>query len=201
MLDRGERPIMTSNPQPPDRGRFIEGFSAAAVFNVAALFIVGSFFTRAGVPVGAMGIVQLAWIIPLWNSYRKKREDRGCQRSGCCCRNHLRPYASRLDLVRNIMESTDSTHPTDRGSIARGFLTAAFVSVLVLLASSVMVPLALYVVTLVGIVQLLWLGPLWNSYRRKGNTESAKGVLLAAGITFLLNAACWGSIRTYGISG
>ena len=72
MLDRGERPIMTSNPQPPDRGRFIEGFSAAAVFNVAALFIVGSFFTRAGVPVGAMGIVQLAWIIPLWNSYRKK---------------------------------------------------------------------------------------------------------------------------------
>jgi len=92
----------------------------------------------------------------------------------------------------------------DRGGIDRGFFTAAFVNVFVLLACSAMVPLALYVFTLVGVVQLLWLVPLWRGYRKKGKTESAKGVILAASITFLLNSACWGLLglaRNYGISG
>ena len=42
-----------------------------------------------------------------------------------------------------------------------------------------------------GIVQLAWLGPLWRYYRNKGKTEDAKVVLVVAGLTFLLNAACW----------
>jgi hypothetical protein len=43
-----------------------------------------------------------------------------------------------------------------------------------------------------GLVQFAWLYPIWRRYKKKGKTESAKGVLVIAGITFLLNATCWG---------
>jgi hypothetical protein len=33
---------------------------------------------------------------------------------------------------------------------------------------------------------------MYFSRRRRGETQTANGVLLAAGITFLLNASCWG---------
>ena len=46
-----------------------------------------------------------------------------------------------------------------------------------------------------GITQVLWLGPLWNHYKKKRETEEAKGVLVIAGMTLLLNAACWSMVR------
>ena len=46
-----------------------------------------------------------------------------------------------------------------------------------------------------GITQFLWLFPLWRHYRKEGATESAKGVSLLAGISFLLNAACWTTMK------
>lgn len=51
----------------------------------------------------------------------------------------------------------------------------------------------------IGVIQALWIVPLWLSFKRRGETESAKGVLLAAGITFLLNAACWGVVMGVGM--
>ena len=46
-----------------------------------------------------------------------------------------------------------------------------------------------------GIMQFAWLGPPWYYYWRKGKTEDARGILVVAGFTFLLNAACWAVIK------
>jgi hypothetical protein len=87
----------------------------------------------------------------------------------------------------------------DDGSIARGFLVAALWSAFFLLTAAAL-PRGEYVVLTCGLSQLIWLVPVWIAYRKKGQTESAKGVILAAAITFLLNSACWGFVK-YGISG
>jgi hypothetical protein len=89
------------------------------------------------------------------------------------------------------------------GSMVRGFFVAALWTVFCLMAATAL-SLGEYVVFTCGLSQLIWLVPLWIWFRRKGETESAKGVILAAAITFLLNSACWGliwSVRKYGISG
>jgi drug/metabolite transporter (DMT)-like permease len=44
----------------------------------------------------------------------------------------------------------------------------------------------------IGLAQLLWIIPLYRRHRKRGTTETAKGLLVAGAITFLLNAACWG---------
>lgn len=46
----------------------------------------------------------------------------------------------------------------------------------------------------VGLGQWLWLVPMRRSYLRHGETETAKGLVVAGAITFLLNAGCWGLI-------
>jgi membrane protein YdbS with pleckstrin-like domain len=48
----------------------------------------------------------------------------------------------------------------------------------------------------IGVVQAAWIVPLWRRYRAIGETETAKGLLIAAGIIFLLNAGCWGIVAT-----
>jgi hypothetical protein len=47
-------------------------------------------------------------------------------------------------------------------------------------------------VAVIGVGQFLWLLPMWIVYRKRGERETAKGILLAAGLTFLVNAGCWG---------
>ena len=46
----------------------------------------------------------------------------------------------------------------------------------------------------IGVVQAAWIVPLWRYYRASGETETAKGLWIAAGIVFLLNAGCWGLV-------
>jgi hypothetical protein len=60
------------------------------------------------------------------------------------------------------------------------------------------VSLMMFVVPLlgIGILQLLWIIPSYLHFRRKGQPETAKGILIAAGIVFLLNAGCWGILMT-----
>jgi hypothetical protein len=48
----------------------------------------------------------------------------------------------------------------------------------------------------IGIVQAAWIVPFWRHYRAKGETETAKGLLIAAAIVFLLNAGCWGFVAS-----
>ena len=47
-----------------------------------------------------------------------------------------------------------------------------------------------------GILQFVWLLPLWFVFKKMGKTEDAKGALFVAGITILLNAACWAGMKS-----
>ena len=76
-------------------------------------------------------------------------------------------------------------------------LGCAFSACLVAFASFAASNAAGLVVILgIGIVQAAWIVPLWLHYRRAGEAETAKGLIIAAGIIFLLNASCWGVVAT-----
>ena len=81
----------------------------------------------------------------------------------------------------------------DAGSMDRGSLTAVLCNLGGLaLASYLRVDIFF---SGFGIMQVLWLGPLWKYYQHQGKTEDAKGLLVVAGITLLLNAACWAAMK------
>jgi hypothetical protein len=48
----------------------------------------------------------------------------------------------------------------------------------------------------IGVTQLIYVGPLMIYFYRQGSMNAFKGMLLAAGITFLLNATCWGLVSS-----
>lgn len=54
--------------------------------------------------------------------------------------------------------------------------------------------LALAAFFLVGVTQVLYVGPVFVAARRRGLTRLAQGLAVGAGITALLNAACWGTV-------
>jgi hypothetical protein len=83
------------------------------------------------------------------------------------------------------------------GSMLKGFGIGAGLNILLMVAVAAMVnPIVLIGA---GLVQLVWIVPMYLSFRRQGATETAKGILLAAGIVFLLNAACFGLVMTMGL--
>jgi len=49
------------------------------------------------------------------------------------------------------------------------------------------------------LLQFAWLLPVRAGFVKAGKTESAKGVLITAGITVLLSAACWASLGNMNI--
>ena len=94
------------------------------------------------------------------------------------------------------MYSTGPDPPLNEGHVVKGFAIAAAINIGAALASYLTGAVGVGVVIVFGIgaVQALWIGPLYAVYRSKRETETAKGILLAAGITFLLNAGCWGFV-------
>lgn len=46
----------------------------------------------------------------------------------------------------------------------------------------------------IGIIQLVYVLPFYFSFKKQGKTNTAKGLVIAASITALLNATCWGFI-------
>jgi len=82
--------------------------------------------------------------------------------------------------------------------IVIGLTVAAFV-----VAGAMTVSMAVVGIVMIfgiGVVQAAWIIPIWLSYRKRGETETAKGMLIMAGIVFLLNAGCWGLIGTMSLS-
>jgi hypothetical protein len=51
-----------------------------------------------------------------------------------------------------------------------------------------------------GVVQFAWLLPLYLHFQKRGQFETAKGILIGGGIAFLLNAGCWGYVMTTGLN-
>lgn len=44
----------------------------------------------------------------------------------------------------------------------------------------------------IGLIQLIYVLPLYFLFKQKGKTDTAKGIVIAASITAFLNASCWG---------
>ena len=101
------------------------------------------------------------------------------------------------------MESPDSTQPIDCGSMLRGFLVSAFCNVGCLAAGFMLVSIGIGAVIIAGfgLCQFGRLYPLWNSYRNEGKTETAKGVVVAAGITGVFRSSPGPAWATSDVSG
>ncbi len=86
----------------------------------------------------------------------------------------------------------------DPGSLAQGCFQALFLNFMIFLAGclGIFILVGIVVIAGFGVLQFAWLGPMIGRYKRDGATESVNGVYIAAGITFLLSAACWGSIAS-----
>ena len=44
----------------------------------------------------------------------------------------------------------------------------------------------------IGLIQLVYVLPMYFQFRKQGKSDTAKGMVIAASITALLNATCWG---------
>jgi hypothetical protein len=77
------------------------------------------------------------------------------------------------------------------GGIVPGLLAAMASGALEMLAA-----LAMFVAFGIGVTQALWLVPMVLRARRSGQHARAKGMLLMAAITLLLNGGCFGVLLT-----
>jgi hypothetical protein len=84
----------------------------------------------------------------------------------------------------------------NRGSMLKGFGVGAAVNVCAAVVGlmGIVIVVGSIVLLAFGVVQLAWIIPMYRSFNRRGETETAKGLLVAAGIAFLLNAGCWGLV-------
>jgi hypothetical protein len=78
-----------------------------------------------------------------------------------------------------------------KGSLIRGVGVGILASIG---GAVVLLVLGVIGVFFIGILQLAWILPIFFYLRRKGQTETSKGILVIAGIVALLNAACWGLV-------
>jgi hypothetical protein len=81
-----------------------------------------------------------------------------------------------------------------RGSIAAGMaicwllnVTELGVGWLLLVADVRMLPAYYILIGALGLVQVGYVVPIWRLLRRKGKLQTARGMMMAAGITALLN--------------
>jgi hypothetical protein len=87
---------------------------------------------------------------------------------------------------------------TNKGSLVAGavacwLLNLAQVGIgwLMLAADERMLPVAFVVVGMAGLVQVGYVVPLWRLLKRKGKPRTAQGLLAAAAVTLMVNAALW----------
>ena len=78
--------------------------------------------------------------------------------------------------------------PPAVGSIGKGMLLGAGLSIMGVLAMFIFLP----AIIAFGVLQYIWIMPVYVMYRHRGEPETAKGVLIVSGIVLLLSAACWG---------
>ncbi len=88
----------------------------------------------------------------------------------------------------------------NRGSIGKGIgivLGSTFVASFVLFGLTILTGVAVGVGFLgIGLLQTIWILPLWIYYHHRREAETCKGILIMASVIFLLNAGCWGLVAT-----
>jgi len=90
----------------------------------------------------------------------------------------------------------------DRGSILKGFGIAAAVNVgaVIIGVITIAAVIGIFLLLGIGLIQAAWIIPLILHFRKMGKPETAKGIIIAAAITFLLNAGCYGLIAVVGLN-
>jgi hypothetical protein len=83
-----------------------------------------------------------------------------------------------------------------RGSIAAGMAICWLLNIaqlgigwLLLVADVRMLPVYYVLIGAIGVVQVGYVVPIWRLLRRKGKPRTAKGLLIAASMTAVINAA------------
>jgi hypothetical protein len=91
--------------------------------------------------------------------------------------------------------------PKSEGSILAGFGLAAAINLgaVVVGVITLAMVVGIFILLGIGLVQAAWIIPMVVTFRKSGKRETAKGVIIAAAITFLLNAGCWGLVATIGL--
>ena len=96
-----------------------------------------------------------------------------------------------------MSEEVPAAPPSAGGSVGKGILWAIIALVIAAMGSVVAMGIPLL---FIGVVQLAWVIPMVIHFRKKGAPQTANGILIFAGLTFLLNATCWGVVAG-GLSG
>ncbi len=65
------------------------------------------------------------------------------------------------------------------------------ISWLLLVADERMLPIAFVLAGMIGLVQVGYVAPIWRLLWRMGKLRTAKGLLIAAAVTMVINAAVW----------
>lgn len=94
-----------------------------------------------------------------------------------------------------ILGDQGEPRPRDPGSIWQGIAIGGAWNACALGAGIILIAalVGIFIVAGFGLVQYAWIVPLYAKYKGRGETETAKGILIASGVTVLLSAACWGS--------
>jgi hypothetical protein len=92
----------------------------------------------------------------------------------------------------------------DRGSIAAGMAICWLLNIaqlgiggLLLVADVRMLPAYYVLIGAIGVVQVGYVIPIWRLLRRRGKPRTGKGMLLAAGLTALINIVFVWMIYTF----
>ncbi|HZD94035.1 MAG TPA: hypothetical protein VE133_07255 [Candidatus Sulfotelmatobacter sp.] len=62
---------------------------------------------------------------------------------------------------------------------------------LILVADARTLPAVLISISMIGLVQVGYVVPLWRLLQRKGSERTATGLVAAAGVTLVVNAVMW----------
>jgi hypothetical protein len=96
------------------------------------------------------------------------------------------------------MPNASSEMSENKGSVVAGAAICWLLNVaqagigwLMLVADERTLPAVFVLVGMIGLVQVGYVVPIWRLLRRKGKQRTARGLLVAAGITLLVNAAVW----------
>ncbi|HEY6252057.1 MAG TPA: hypothetical protein VI685_19035 [Candidatus Angelobacter sp.] len=101
--------------------------------------------------------------------------------------------------------TTESAIARDEGSLFLGLLVAWLLNVVQLGIACLLfalgertLPAVVVMVGGIGLLQISYVVPLWYVFRRRGRKRMAKGILMGAVFTLLLNAIFWAVIYLKG---
>lgn len=93
---------------------------------------------------------------------------------------------------RDRFENQDAS---SRGSVGAGLAVGFGINLLLVVICALFIPVAPYLLPFVGVIQLVYMIPLILRAHRDQLPGQMKGLIIAASITFLLNAACDATLR------